>query len=253
MSELPTLFISHGAPPLFEDEAWMQELHAWAGRLPKPTGIVIVSAHWEAAPIALSSPVAATPLVYDFTGFDPKYYAMQYATPDASWLADRVSSLIGEPVTHTNRGLDHGAWVPLKVMYPDADIPVLQVSMPTQDPERLMRVGARLAELRSEGVLIIGSGFLTHGLPYIGADAIYRGIVPGWSADFDAWAHESIMAGNVDVLMDVNRAPGMPYAHPTQEHWAPLFVALGANAESTVTNEIDGYMWGLSRRSYAFA
>lgn len=253
MSELPTLFISHGAPPLFEDAAWMQELRDWATRLPKPTGIVIVSAHWEAAPIELSSPVAATPLVYDFTGFDPKYYAMQYATPDASWLAERVTGLIGEPVTQTNRGLDHGAWVPLKVMYPDADIPVLQVSMPTQDPERLMRVGARLAALRSEGVLIIGSGFLTHGLPYIGADAIHRGVVPGWSADFDAWAHELIMGGNIDALMDVSRAPGMPYAHPTREHWAPLFVALGIHADAKATNEIDGYMWGLSRRSYAFA
>jgi len=250
---MPAVFLSHGAPPLFEDEQWMRELHTWAQSMPKPTGIVIVSAHWEAAPVAISSPTAHTPLVYDFSGFDPKYYAMQYQTPDASNMAERITKTMDETVVQTNRGLDHGAWVPLKVMYPDADIPVLQVSMPSHDPVRLLRIGGRLAELRHEGVLVIGSGFMTHGLPYLTADAIHLGKVPSWSADFDTWAHELVLAGDVDQLMDVSRAPGMPYAHPTLEHWAPLFISLGAGAGDPASPAIDGYMWGLSRRSYAFA
>jgi 4,5-DOPA dioxygenase extradiol len=249
---MPAIFISHGAPPLFEDPDWMMDLRAWAENMPRPQGIVIVSAHWESAPIALSSPNAATPLVYDFSGFDPKYYAMQYATPDATALAHRISGLINEPVVQTNRGLDHGAWVPLKVMYPDADIPVLQMSLPTLDPERLLRIGQKLGELRAEGILVIGSGFMTHGLPYLTAESIHRGHVPGWSADFDAWATQLVHEGNIDQLMDVSRAPGMPYAHPTLEHWTPLFVALGAGSGGEVSATIDGYMWGLSRRSFAW-
>jgi 4,5-DOPA dioxygenase extradiol len=250
---MPAIFLSHGAPPLFEDVQWMRELHAWSASMPKPTGIVMVSAHWESAPISISSPTAHTPLVYDFSGFDPKYFAMQYKTPDATTLASRITQILDESVVQTNRGLDHGAWVPLKVMYPAADIPVLQVSMPTQDPERLMRIGSRLAELRHEGVLVVGSGFMTHGLPFLTADAIHLGKVPSWSADFDAWAHELVLAGDVEQLMDTQRAPGMPYAHPTQEHWAPLFISLGASAGDPAASVIDGYMWGLSRRSYAFA
>jgi len=250
---MPAVFLSHGAPPLFEDSEWMQELNAWAERMPEPTGIVIVSAHWESAPIALSSPEANTPLVYDFTGFDPRYYAMEYRTPDATWLAQRVTAALNESVVHTSRGLDHGAWVPLKVMYPDATIPVIQVSLPTLDPARLVRLGARLAALREEGVLVIGSGFMTHGLPHLNADAIHRGVIPGWSADFDAWAHEALASGRIDELMDISRAPGMPYAHPTLEHWTPLFVAVGVADGDRPTTAIDGYMWGLSRRSYTFA
>ena len=230
----------------------MAELLAWAQQMPRPTGIVIVSAHWESAPIAMSSPTAMTPLVYDFSGFDPVYYTMEYQTPDATALARRVTGALGESIVETNRGLDHGAWVPLKVMYPAADIPVLQVSMPTFDPERLMRLGTRLAQLREEGVLVIGSGFMTHGLPFLTADAIHGGVAPTWSTDFDAWAHEAMTSDNIDELMDISRAPGMPYAHPTVEHWAPMFIALGAADGDRAVTAIDGYMWGLSRRSYAF-
>ena len=115
-------------------------MFGWSQALPKPTAILIVSAHWEAAPISLSASAAATPLVYDFGGFDPRYFQMTYATPDASALAGRVAAALPdrEPVhQHASSGLDHGAWVPLKVMYPYADVPVLQLSMPTHDPARL--------------------------------------------------------------------------------------------------------------------
>lgn len=251
---MPTLFISHGAPPLFEDGPWMDDLFAWSHGLPKPTGIVIVSAHWEQAPIAVSSAVAATPLVYDFGGFDPVYFTMTYATPDATALADRIRGLLPNTgVQDTTRGLDHGAWVPLKVMYPLGDVPVIQISMPTDDPERLMALGARLAELRAEGVLIIGSGFMTHGLPYLTSAQIHQGRVPGWSSDFDAWASDALQRGDVETLANFrSAAPGMPYAHPTVEHFSPLFVTLGAATapDAGVQERVGGYMWGLSRRSF---
>ncbi len=130
---LPSLYLSHGAPPLFEDPEWMTQLHDWARALPKPKAILIVSAHWESAPLALSANRPAD-LVYDFGGFSPVYFQMRYDTPDASNLARQVSMLLPQQVhQHNSRGLDHGAWVPLKVMYPDADIPVLQLSIPTHD------------------------------------------------------------------------------------------------------------------------
>ena len=137
---LPALFLGHGAPPLLDDPLWTEQLRDWAARLPRPRAILIVSAHWESAPISLSATAAATPLIYDFGGFAEKFYSMTYPTPDAAELAALVASVLpdGERVhQHASRGLDHGAWVPLKVMYPDADIPVLQLSLPTSDPARL--------------------------------------------------------------------------------------------------------------------
>lgn len=253
---LPSLYISHGAPPLFEDAGWMSELHAWARRFPRPAGVVIVSAHWEQAPAAISSTTAHTRLVYDFGGFHPMYFQMQYATPDAARLGQQVrAALIGtEPVEQTSRGLDHGAWVPLKVMYPAATVPVIQLSLPAHDPHRLMAIGERLRALRHEGVLIIGSGFMTHGLPYV--DFQHPDRIPTWSSDFDSWAAAALAGGDLDELSRYpERAPGLPYAHPTVEHFTPIFVTLGAahNPESPVTTTIEGYMWGLSKRSFEAA
>ena len=144
-----------------------------------------------------------------------------------------------------------GHGVPLKVMYPDADIPVIQLSMPTHDPVKLMEIGARLKPLRDMGVLIIGSGFLTHGLPFI-RDWRVNAEPPTWSAEFDAWSVEAMMKGDVDSLINYKtKAPGMPYAHPTVEHFTPLFITLGAatNPETPVDQKIAGYFMGLSKRS----
>ena len=134
-----------------------------------------------------------------------------------------------EPVHQDRvRGLDHGAWVPLKVMYPYADVPVLQLSIPTHDPVRLLELGRRLRPLRDEGVLIVGSGFMTHGLPYLTHEQFFDNVVPTWSAEFDHWAAEALAAGDLDTLAAYrDRAPGMPYAHPTVEHFVPLFVDPG--------------------------
>jgi 4,5-DOPA dioxygenase extradiol len=148
--------------------------------------------------------------------------------------------------------LDHGAWVPIKIMYPDADIPVIQLSLPTHDPVKLMELGARLRSLRNEGVLIVGSGFMTHGLPYL-RDFRIEAEAPGWSKEFDIWSKEMLAAGDVDSLVNYRtKAPGMPYAHPTVEHFTPLFVTLGAasQADAPVEQKIDGYWMGLSKRSF---
>jgi 4,5-DOPA dioxygenase extradiol len=206
----------------------------------------------------LSAGGPGVPLVYDFGGFPERFYRMTYTTPAATELARRVSSLMPdtEPVhQHASRGLDHGAWVPLTVMYPLGDVPVLQMSLPTQDPQRLIHLGRRLRPLRDEGVLLIGSGFLTHGLPFL-RDWSPAAAAPGWSVEFDAWAAEALRRGDVDELMHfATRAPGMPYAHPTVEHLTPLFVALGAAAdpEAAPDQVIDGYWMGLSKRSLVIA
>jgi 4,5-DOPA dioxygenase extradiol len=253
---MPALYIGHGAPPLLDDPTWSGQLRDLAAKLPRPKAILIVSAHWESAPLSLSAWDA--PLVYDFGGFDPRYYRMTYQTPDASALAARVAAMMPdtEPVhQHATRGLDHGAWVPLKIMYPEADIPVLQMSLPTQDPDRLLRLGARLRELRDEGVLVIGSGFLTHGLPFL-TDFRLDAAAPGWSTDFDQWAAEAMTRGDVGELAAYQQhAPGMPYAHPTVEHYTPLFVTLGAatDAETPGDQVIDGFWMGLSKRSLLVA
>jgi 4,5-DOPA dioxygenase extradiol len=183
---------------------------------------------------------------------------MTYETPDATALAQRIAAMMPatEPVhQHASRGLDHGAWVPLKIMYPEADIPVLQMSLPTQDPYKLLALGSRLQELRDEGVLIIGSGFLTHGLPFLTEFRI-EAKAPGWSVDFDRWAAEALARGDVAELAAYRtKAPGMPYAHPTVEHYIPLFVTLGAatQVETPADQVIDGYWMGLSKRSLLVA
>jgi 4,5-DOPA dioxygenase extradiol len=257
---LPAIFLSHGAPPLVDDVRWTTELRSWSDRLPRPERILIVSAHWESAPLMLGA-TETVPLVYDFGGFAPRYYQATYPAPGAPDLADRIEGLLPatEPVARApSRGLDHGAYVPLSVMYPEADIPVLQVSLPTQDPDRLLELGRRLRPLRDEGVLIVGSGFTTHGLPFLTREhwTSVDAAPPGWSREFDAWADETLARGAVDELADFRaRAPGMPYAHPTVEHLTPMFVTLGAasDPEAAAEQTVDGFWMGLAKRSFQVA
>jgi 4,5-DOPA dioxygenase extradiol len=256
MSAMPALFISHGAPPLVDDPTWVGQLQELARDLPRPKAILMASAHWESAPLMLGA-TETVPLVYDFGGFPRHYYEVQYRAPGAPELATQIEKLMPdrERVTRTGRGLDHGAYVPLTVMYPDADIPVLQMSLPTLEPDRLLEIGRRLAPLREEGVLIVGSGFTTHGLPFL-RDFRPEAAAPGWSRDFDAWTAETLARGAIDELADFReRAPGMPYAHPTIEHFAPMFLTLGAAAdpERSPDQPIEGFWMGLSKRSFQVA
>lgn len=255
-TRMPTLFISHGAPPLVDDARWVSELQQLATELPRPDAILMVSAHWEAAPLMLGA-TETVPLVYDFGGFPQKYYEVTYPAPGAPEVADAVAKMMPdtEPVVRTNRGLDHGAYVPLTVMYPDADVPVLQMSLPTLEPDRLLDVGRRLQPLRDQNVLVVGSGFTTHGLPFLTREHWRSPDAPppGWSVEFDHWAREALAAGDVETLAGFrDRAPGMPYAHPTIEHFAPMFVTLGAagDPEAPPAQTIDGFWMGLAKRSF---
>jgi 4,5-DOPA dioxygenase extradiol len=185
---------------------------------------------------------------------------LQYPAPGAPALAAEAMRLLAQAgfvvAADPARGLDHGAWVPLKIMYPAADVPVLQLSLPTDDPDRLLALGERLRPLREQGVLVIGSGHMTHGLPFLTREMFLENEVPGWSADFDAWAADALARGDVAELAAFRtKAPGMPYAHPTVEHFTPMFVTLGAAADPTapVVTTVDGYAVGLSRRSFQAA
>ena len=257
---MPALFLSHGAPPLADDARWTRELALWSAALPRPENILMVSAHWEAAPIALSSTTGA-PLLHDFWGFPRHYYEVTYAAPPAPELASRTVGLLSaaglDATRDESRGLDHGAYVPLREMYLDADVPVVQLSLPTLDPATLFAVGQHLAPLREQGTLIVGSGFTTHNLRWFNPAAGPDAAAPTPSVEFDHWAAEAMAAQDLDALIDFrHRAPAAHEAHPRIEHWSPLFVALGAASGSggagnlDSTSVIDGFWYGLSKRSW---
>ena len=260
----PVVYLSHGAPPLADDATWTAQLAAWSADLPRPSAILVVSAHWELAPIAVSATSGDAPLYYDFWGFPQRYYEVTYPAPGAPGLAQSVAGLLagaGEQLHQDPaRGLDHGAYVPLKEMFPEADVPVLQLSMPTLDPRRLFALGERLAPLRDENVLIVGSGFTTHNLGWFNPRAASDAAPPTPSAEFDHWAAEAVGSGDVDAVLDfLAKAPAAREAHPRTEHWAPLYVALGAAAASggidadRVDSVIEGFWFGLSKRSWQFS
>jgi 4,5-DOPA dioxygenase extradiol len=257
----PVLYLSHGAPPLADDPVWTEQLAGWSRDVGRPANILMISAHWEEAPLALSATSGNVPLVYDFWGFPRRYYEVTYNAPGAPELADSVTTLLHSTDTPVQRdetrGLDHGAYVPLVEMYPDADIPVLQMSMPTLDPQALFDLGRRLAPLRDEGTLIVGSGFTTHNLRWFNPGAGPDSLPPTASAEFDNWAAEALERKDVDAILDfMNKAPAVREAHPRTEHWAPLYVSLGAAyASGNLDNKsiIDGFWFGLSKRSWQFA
>jgi 4,5-DOPA dioxygenase extradiol len=253
---MPVVFLAHGAPPLFDDQEWLFQLGAWSNALPRPRSILVLSAHWEAKPAAIGA-VRQKGLVYDFSGFPERYYRFQYPAPGAPDLAARVREVLSaKSIAHVDepeRGLDHGVYCPLSGMYPSADVPVLQLSLPALDPRTLLAFGRALAPLADEGVLVIGSGFLTHNLRMMGQG------VATWAKEFDHWAEETLVKRDVDALADFRtRAPGAAIAHPTHEHFAPVLVTAGAAAElgrSEVTFPITGFWNGMpfTKRSVQIA
>src|ERR1700729_566433 len=248
---MPAIYLSHGAPPLADDALWTRQLADWSRELPKPKSVLMVSAHWEAAPLALGA-TSTVPLTYDFWGFEDRYYQVRYPAPGAPELASDVRKLLRAAGTQVedipDRGLDHGAYVPLVEMYPDADVPVLQVSMPTLDPQGLYEIGRKLKPLRDEGVLIVGSGFFTHNLRALSPDGRVQPVM----AEFDHWGQETLARGDLDALLDFqHKAPAARQAHPRTEHFAPLFVTLGASDGDVASARtvIDGVWLGLAKRS----
>ena len=255
---MPVIFLSHGAPPLADDPLWTRQLADWSAGLPTPEAVLMISAHWESDPLTVSA-TRTVPLVYDFWGFPEHYYQVTYPAPGAPGLATEVEGLLGSAgqVVHRDeeRGLDHGAYVPLVEMYPKADVPVLQVSMPTLDPAELFQIGRRLAPLRDQRVLIVGSGFSTHNLREMNWHAGPEGHPPNWSVEFDDWLSEKIATQDVDSLINFKHsAPAATLAHPRTEHFAPLFISLGAAAEQGLESSapVTGFWFGLSKRSVEF-
>jgi 4,5-DOPA dioxygenase extradiol len=252
---MPVIFAAHGAPVLLDDAQWMGELSAWATAMPKPASVLMISAHWE-EPVVTLGAVQTVPLIYDFYGFPEHYYQTKYAAHGAPALADRVRELLASRriacADNPERGLDHGAYVPLVPMYPAADVPVLQLSMPPLDPKKLFELGQALAPLCEEGVLVFGSGFLTHNMRYA-----FRPGVPAWAREFDAWVADAISRFDVDALQDFHaRAPHAGTALPTWEHYAPLLVAVGAASvvRPEVSFPITGFWMesAFTRRSVQF-
>jgi 4,5-DOPA dioxygenase extradiol len=255
-AEMPAIFIAHGSPLLLDDADWVAELRRWADALPRPRAVLMLSAHWEEQPITLGA-TTTVPLVYDFYGFPERYYEVKYAAPGAPELAARVRALLGATqavADSPTRGLDHGAYVPLVAMYPNADVPVLQVSLPTLAAPTLFALGRALAPLRREGILVVGSGFLTHNMRAL--DPRPDAPTPSWASDFDAWAAGALARHEIDALLDYrNRAPGVREALPTHEHFVPVVVAAGATADAAaaVKFPITGFMAGsFTRRSVQF-
>jgi 4,5-DOPA dioxygenase extradiol len=252
---MPVIFAAHGAPVLLDDAVWMAELASWAKAMPKPASILMVSAHWEQRPTALGA-TRSVPLVYDFSGFPERYYQTRYPAPGAPELAERVRALLrgkGMAVAEEpERGLDHGAYVPLAAMYPGADVPVLQVSLPGLDAPELFKLGQALTPLRDEGALVFGSGFLTHNMRFA-----FRPGTPQWAKDFDAWVADALSRFDVDALISFKaRAPSARMALPTWEHYAPVLVAAGAagGKPPRVTFPISGWWMdgAFTKRSVQF-
>jgi 4,5-DOPA dioxygenase extradiol len=232
---LPSVFVSHGAPTLPLEEIPARAFLEGLGReLGRPRAVLCVSAHWESAEPVLSL-AEAPETIHDFYGFPQALYELDYPAPGAPELARRTAELLAaagmEAALVEDRGLDHGAWVPLMLMYPGAEVPVTQLSVQTQrGPAAHLALGRALAPLRAEGVLILGSGGAVHNLrEWRGGDTA----VPDWARAFDDWLVEHIEAGAQETLADYRtRAPEGARAHPTEEHFLPLFVALGAGASA---------------------
>jgi 4,5-DOPA dioxygenase extradiol len=242
MQSMPVLFIAHGSPFQLVDKPWLAKLDAWGQTLPQPQSILVLSAHWEAAPTTIGTTQARS-LIYDFHGFPPAFYQTQYPAPGAPALATRVRSLLSAahvPVAEApQRGLDHGVYVPLLGMYPKATIPVLQLSLPSLDPAEIYRLGQALAPLRNEGVLIIGSGFLSHNLRLL-REFPTGEHVPPWASEFDQWCAQHLAMGNVAALLDYrSQAPHVALALPSHEHFVPVLAALGAATATERTSPLD--------------
>jgi len=232
MPRFPTIFVSHGAPTLPLTEAPARSFLAGLGEeIGRPDAILAISAHWETPAPALSS-ATAPETIHDFYGFPQALYAMRYAAPGAPVLAERAAALLdraGLSASLEPRGLDHGAWVPLMLMYPTADIPVTQLSLQTHlGAAHQFRVGEALQPLRDDGVLILGSGSATHNLGELRTATIDAPTAP-WVGEFTDWLAQAIAEGRSGDLVDYRRrAPNAVRSHPRDEHLLPLFTALGA-------------------------
>ena len=252
----PSLFISHGSPMFALEPGLLgPNLRAIGQSLRGISAVLVVSPHWQTRGVHVGSR-AAPETIHDFGGFPPPLYQLQYPAPGAPGLARDAARLLAsagfEVALDERRGLDHGAWVPLRYLFPDADVPVFQVSLPQSiDAAGTLRMGQALAPLRERGVLVIGSGSLTHNL-YEFRQHIRD---PEYAQQFADWARDAVAARDVEALVDYRRrAPHGERAHPTEEHYLPLLVAVGASSADDAALVVEGGMtYGvLSMDSFAF-
>jgi 4,5-DOPA dioxygenase extradiol len=257
MATMPTVFVSHGAPTFaIEPGLAGAQLRALGRALGKPNAILVVSPHWMTRGVEITA-TARPETVHDFGGFPRALYAIQYPAPGSPALAARARQVLSSrgiaASLDTRRGLDHGAWVPLRHMYPDADVPVVQVSMPFDtDEAKAIELGRALAPLASEGVLIVGSGSLTHNLyEFRMGDANEA----SYAREFSQWIRNAVVRGDTASLASaLEQAPHASRAHPTTEHFLPLLVAAGAAADVIPATVLDGGIRHgvLAMESYVF-
>lgn len=236
------IFLSHGAPTLpFEDVSARHFLEGLASSIPAPRAILAVSAHWETQAPTVNA-VAVNDTIHDFRGFPPALYELRYPAPGSLELAERTVSLLGEAgfnvKTDTQRGLDHGAWVPLMLAWPDANIPVVQLSVQTAlGPKHHLELGRALHQLTKENILVLASGSFTHDLSsWRGQEGMDE---PEWVTEFADWFDTRLVEGKTDELLSYRElAPNARRNHPTEEHLLPLFVALGAGGLDAQTKRL---------------
>lgn len=226
---LPSVFLSHGAPDiLLSDNPAVYAMRELAGRFPGPRAIVVVSAHWISNPIGVTIG-GRLPTIHDFGGFPQALYEMEYPArgdDELSYdIAQRLNQMGLAYRMAEQRGLDHGAWIPLKIMYPVAQVPVAQVSLPTDSFDDLVRLGAALRPLREKGVLVMGSGGSVHNLHALRDN----GGPDDWAVQFEEWLLEAVERNHFERLIDLSGFPStFRKAHPSLEHYAPLVVAWAA-------------------------
>jgi 4,5-DOPA dioxygenase extradiol len=258
--KMPAVFVSHGSPMVALQQGLYQDALAAFGRSHSPKAIVVVSAHWGTGTTIEITGDNTHRTIHDFGGFPSELYALTYDAPGSPTLAATVARMLEDAGWKSSvtreRGLDHGAWIPLRILYPGADIPVVALSVPLQfSPEQLYRVGRSLSPLLAEGVLILGSGGIVHNLRQVHFEDRHAAVDP-WAAEFDKWFAEGVKSHDHKALFDF--AEAAPYARmavPTFEHFAPVFAVLGAGADSVdVSTIFEGFEHGnISMRSFAIA
>ena len=235
---MTTLFISHGAPSLAAEPGETGKLLArLANDIPRPAAILAVSAHWDTPQPRLNTAIAPQ-TIHDFNGFPPALYQIQYPAPGAPALAERTAGLLRQAGFETKldatRGLDHGAWVPLRLMYPEADIPVTQLSIQGHaGPQAHIEIGRAIAGLQQYNVLILCSGAVTHNLRHFFTSERDAEVLD-YVAPFADWLGQHIATADHAALIDYRNSPHGALAHPSEDHILPLFVALGAGEGKTV-------------------
>lgn len=258
MTSFPTIFISHGGPDLpLSDSPARNFLSHLGETLGTPKGILVISAHWCTSEPTVS--LATQPqTIYDFSGFPPELYKLQYPAPGAVELGDRTVALLNQAGipshTHPSRGLDHGAWNPLLLMYPEANIPVTQLSVqPRRDAAYHLALGKALSPLMAAGYLILASGAATHNMQDFGKYS-FHAAPPSYVQEFQDWLSNSLLTGAVEDLLHYEKtAPHGTKNHPTSEHFLPLFVALGAGNTTSATQLHSSYTYGVfSMAAYSF-